>query len=128
MKDAAARLAGQIRVAREPGATPETPITGTLQRALADPVAVELVYRDARGREVPRIVEPAGLFATPNGWYLAAWCRLRRAARSFRLDRIVRATPTAEPIVPRRLDALLRELPYDLAAPDLAEQAAEIPT
>ena len=61
----------------------------------------------------------AGLFGTRNGWYLAAWCRLRQASRAFRLDRIAQATLTAETITPRSFDAMLRELPYEMSEPTL---------
>ncbi len=126
-KDAAAKLVSQIRIVPGPatGASPagvlrpESRLVDVIQRALIDSVAVELSYRDARGRESVRVVEPAGLFSTPHGWYLAAWCRRRRGARAFRLDRMVSVRLTAEPVAPRSLDAMLKELPYDLAEPAL---------
>ncbi|MFV6030638.1 WYL domain-containing protein [Streptomyces sp. NPDC056264] len=37
---------------------------------------------------------PAG--SRPNGWYLAAWCRLRSAVRGFQLDRITSVEPSDE--------------------------------
>jgi predicted DNA-binding transcriptional regulator YafY len=64
-------------------------------------------------------VEPAGLLGTSNGWFLVAWCRMRRGARTFRLDRITHATRTGERITLPDLDALLAELPHDLAVPVL---------
>jgi predicted DNA-binding transcriptional regulator YafY len=54
-----------------------------------------------------------------HGWYLVAWCRLRQAARTFRLDRIRQVSATGEAIVPRPLDALLAEIPLDFAEPVL---------
>lgn len=117
-KDVAARLVSQIRVMPGPDG-PDNPLVDAIQLALTDAVALELAYRDAEERETVRVVEPAGIFGTEHGWYLAAWCRLRRAPRAFRLDRIARAVPTGEAITPRALDAVLPDLPFDLAEPTL---------
>ena len=84
-------------------------------------MAVDLGYRDGQGRETTRIVEPAGLLGTRSGWYLAAWCRLRAAPRAFRLDRITHAKLTRERISPRSLDAILPDLPFELAEPALVQ-------
>lgn len=118
-KDAASDLISHIRIVPGSDDPPGRPVFDVIQRALTDNVAVELGYRDAQARETTRVVEPAGLFATPNGWFVAGWCRLRGAPRSFRLDRIVRATSTGEPVNPRSLDEMLLELPYEFAEPTL---------
>jgi predicted DNA-binding transcriptional regulator YafY len=117
-REAANTLVHQIRVLP----SPEGPATATveaLERALLASVAVEIVYRDAAGQETHRVVEPSGLFATGHGWYLSAWCRLRRGPRAFRLDRIGNVSLVSEVITPRPLDLMLRELPFDLVAPAL---------
>jgi len=114
----AAQLLHQIRVVPGPQGLAAA-VSAVVQQALLDAVAVELTYRDAQGRETVRVVELAGLFNTPHGWYLAAWCRLRQALRAFRLDRIVRATLTRERITPRPLDVVLADLPHALAQPTL---------
>jgi predicted DNA-binding transcriptional regulator YafY len=117
-RESAARLASQIRVAQDPG-SPFDSVARAMQEGLLDSVAVELTYRDSQDRETVRVVEPAGLFAVGSGWYLAAWCRLRQAPRIFRLDRVTRAILTRESITPRPLDAMLPELPFDMAEPSL---------
>jgi predicted DNA-binding transcriptional regulator YafY len=117
-KETAARLAERIRVAPV-GAVPSDPVSMTIERALLQPVALALMYRDGAARETTRIVEPAGLVGTHNGWYLVAWCRLRQAPRTFRLDRILHVSATGEPIPLPSLDALLREVPLDFAEPSL---------
>jgi proteasome accessory factor B len=117
-KDGAVKLISQIRVIPEPGSA-ENAVSDAIQQALVKSLAIELVYRDAQARETARIVEPAGLFSTRGGWYLAAWCRLRQAFRAFRLDRIARATLTEETVVPRSLDEALRVVPFDLTEPAL---------
>lgn len=117
-REAAAELVRHIRVTQDPADSVDQ-VAQVLQRSLLESVAVELVYRDGQDRETERVVEPAGLFSTGSGWYLAAWCRLRQAPRSFRLDRIARAALTGETITPRSLDAMLPEIPYDLTEPSL---------
>ena len=117
-KDTASRLVSQIRVIQGPDG-PGQPVAEVILQALIDPVAVELTYRDALARETRRVVEPAGLLGTHSGWYLAAWCRLRQAPRAFRLDRIAQVSLTSEAISPRSLDAVLPDLPFEVAEPSL---------
>jgi proteasome accessory factor B len=118
-KDSASRLVSHIRVAQGPRHSPTSSIADVIQQALLAAVAVEMTYRDFQSRETVRVVEPAGLVGTRHGWYLAAWCRLREAPRAFRLDRIAAATLTTEPITVRPLDAMLPDLPFELAEPAL---------
>ena len=118
-KSDASRLVSHIRVAQ--GSRPEAPrpIAEALQRALIESRALELTYRDAEARETVRVVEPAGLIGTRHGWYLVAWCRLRQAPRAFRVDRVAAASVTSEVIAARSLDAMLPEVPFELAEPAL---------
>ena len=118
-KDTASRLVSHIRVVQGPSARPVHPVSDVIQQALIDSVAVELNYRDSQSRDTVRVVEPAGVVGTRSGWYLAAFCRLRQAPRAFRLDRIVSAHLTHEPVRPRSLDAMLPDLPFELAEPAL---------
>ncbi|HEU5433325.1 MAG TPA: WYL domain-containing protein, partial [Thermomicrobiales bacterium] len=117
-KDAAARLVRQIRVVQGPDG-PADRTSEVVQQALLASVAVEVTYRDGYDRETVRVVEPVGLVGARNGWYLADWCRLRQAPRTFRLDRIAHAALTDESVTPRSLDAVLADLPYELAEPSL---------
>lgn len=114
----ATQLAARIRVVPV-SAVPSTLVTTTIQQALLDPAALTLSYRDETSRETTRIVEPAGLVGTHNGWYLVAWCRLRQAPRTFRLDRILHVGRTGEAIVLPSLDDLLHDVPLDFAEPAL---------
>ena len=118
-KDTASRLVSHVRVARDPGDPARTLVSDAVQQALVDSVAVEITYRDGQARETVRVVEPAGVFGTRTGWYLAAWCRLRRAPRAFRLDRITRAALTGEIVAPRSLEAMLPDISLDMAEPTL---------
>jgi predicted DNA-binding transcriptional regulator YafY len=45
-------------------------------------------YRDTRGAETGREVEPQAMLILPPLWYLVAWDPLRNAFRHFRMDRI----------------------------------------
>ncbi|WP_331734987.1 WYL domain-containing protein (plasmid) [Streptomyces sp. NBC_00597] len=71
-------------------------VRAAVEQALATHTVLRLSYVDAAGREGDRTVEPAGLLTAGGRWYLIAWCRMRRAGRGFRLDRITAATPTTE--------------------------------
>jgi len=117
-RDVGSQLVSQIRVLPGSGGSGQ-PTVDVLQQALLASVAVELTYYDAQSRESVRVVEPAGLFGTQNGWYLAAWYRLRQAPRAFRLDRIAHAAITDEQVTPRSIDAILTDVPHELAEPAL---------
>lgn len=117
-RDTATNLATRIRVT--PLAEQQaSPVWDTVRHALLHPEALQITYQDRSGDVTERTVEPAGLLGTSNGWFLVTWCRLRMGPRTFRLDRILRATRTGEAITPPDLDALLAELPHDLAVPVL---------
>lgn len=47
-------------------------------------------YRDAKGRETSREVEPQAMLILPPLWYLVAWDPARAGFRHFRMDRISR--------------------------------------
>ncbi|TGJ95614.1 hypothetical protein DLJ96_13885, partial [Actinotalea fermentans ATCC 43279 = JCM 9966 = DSM 3133] len=72
-----------------------------VEQSLARSVVLAIRYRDARGHESARRVEPVILAHREGAWYLIAWCRSRDAVRWFRLDRVERADLTGEPYVPR---------------------------
>jgi proteasome accessory factor B len=117
-RDTAAYLATRIRVTpfmEQPGSLDWE----TIRHALLRPEALQITYQDRSGVVTERTVEPAGLLATSNGWFLVAWCRLRQGPRTFRLDRITHVARTGEAITPHDLDALLAELPHELAVPVL---------
>lgn len=49
---------------------------------------LRFAYRDAKGAETRREVEPQALLILPPLWYLVAWDPLREDFRHFRMDRI----------------------------------------
>lgn len=117
-KETAAKLVSQIRIVPDAD-EPARRASEVIEQALLDAVAIDLHYRDRQGRETRRVVEPVGVFSTGRGWYLAAWCRLRRDARAFRLDRVLKVTLTTDPVARRSLDAVLADLPHLFIEPAL---------
>jgi hypothetical protein len=67
-------------------------IRATVERAIEKDSPLEIVYHTAgRGERTTRIVEPLRLEERGGATYLVAYCRLRRAERVFRVDRIENA-------------------------------------
>ena len=84
-----------------------------LRRALHEQNVVRLGYRDEGGAASERNVRPLGLVYWGKVWTLVAWCELRTAFRSFRLDRVEAATAIARRFVDepgRRLEDFLAEV------------------
>lgn len=71
-----------ITVSFEPARTHALP--EPLERALGSDLSVTICYTDAGGRTSERSVKPLWV----NHTYLIAYCRLMKAQRTFRLDRI----------------------------------------
>ncbi len=63
-------------------------IMALLRASIDDRRKVCFRYTRADGTGSQRTVWPLGLFFWGNVWTLGAWCELREAFRSFRLDRI----------------------------------------
>jgi DNA polymerase III subunit epsilon len=61
----------------------------SLQEALSSNQDLGITYVDAKGRETYRVITPHSLQAADDYIYIFAFCHLRQAERSFRLDRIV---------------------------------------
>lgn len=118
-RSTATKLVSHIRVAQPLAQAPNQPVAEVIEQALIESRVVELIYRDSDAHETRRVVEPAGLVGTRNGWYLAAWCRLRQAPRAFRLDRIGLARLVDEYVTPRPLESVLPDLPFELTEPAL---------
>jgi predicted DNA-binding transcriptional regulator YafY len=68
---------------------------------------VHLRYGDAAGRQSERAFDAYGLAYHGGCWYAVGWCHLRRAIRSFRLDRILSVDSLERPFErPEDFDAL----------------------
>src|SRR5262249_61471938 len=91
-----------------------------IQEAIPARHVLLLDYRDRDDVVTVREVEPMAFAGTRAHWYLLAWCRLREAARAFRVDRILAAVDTGE-LAPHRSYADLDvNIPHALVrVPDL---------
>jgi DNA polymerase-3 subunit epsilon len=69
----------------------EIPVPPEIEEALGKKKLLYLKYVSADGEETERLVEPLELITAWDAVYLKAFCRLRKAERHFRLDRIVKA-------------------------------------
>ena len=68
---------------------PETArFLGELRRGLREHRRVQITYARADGTASTRVLQPLGLVFWGYRWHLAAWCELREALRTFRVDRI----------------------------------------
>ena len=71
----------------------------SIRKAIRESIVASLAYRDAEDRISERDVQPLSLTVFTDGWMMAAWCRLRRDFRYFRLDRIEAFQLTGDPFV-----------------------------
>jgi len=102
----------------------DSAMLGAMRDAVHRRCRVFLDYRDAVGTSTERIVWPLTLLYWGKTWTLGAWCELRQAFRSFRLDRIGDARPLSStfPDEPgRRLEDYLA---CTEARPDAADERA----
>jgi len=112
---AARDLAGRVRLL-EPVAAPQTvPVPSVIERAIVARRVLRICYLDRGGNLTERDVEPVVFMAGPRGWYLAGWCRVRDAARCFRVDRIQQAEVTGVTAAPRAFEEIAPCIP-DLVA------------
>jgi predicted DNA-binding transcriptional regulator YafY len=96
------------------GATSTLPLTGptvdpkhltVIAAACRDRECLRFVYRRRDGTTSRRLVEPQSLVNHGRRWYLVAWDLRRQDWRTFRLDRLARATSSGVRFSPRRLPA-----------------------
>jgi predicted DNA-binding transcriptional regulator YafY len=91
------------------------PAPPPVARVIADALSARRVlavdYADRFGTTSRRLVEPLAYLGGRDQWYLVGWCRLRGAARVFRIDRIVSVHATDEPAPPREFDATRLDIP-----------------
>ncbi|NEM90054.1 helix-turn-helix transcriptional regulator [Galbitalea soli] len=82
-------------------------------------VQIEFDYLNSRGERERRRVDPLRVESLDADWYLRAWCHLREAVRTFRLDRISAPVVTAEPITHRAGDVGLPDTLFEGSDDDL---------
>lgn len=76
----------QIRTYRQQERTSDR--LATIQLSITNFNRIRITYRSETTAETRRIVEPLALYSTQEHWVMIAYCRLRKAHRAFRLDRI----------------------------------------
>ncbi len=74
----------------------------TFETAFLDRRLLRFDYRDAKGVETARVVEPQALLILPPLWYLVGWDPARAGFRHFRMDRITAPAPLDETRFQRR--------------------------
>lgn len=105
VRDRQRALARQIAVVGD--SAKRSAVTGSVNEGLARGRVLHLHYRGGGGPVTCRDVEPMGWLQSRevvHGWYLVAWCRLRRGVRGFRLDRILSADVLREAVGHRHDD------------------------
>ena len=90
------RLGARIWVDHDEGEV-TAQVRRAVEQSLREGRVLSIRYRDERGQETSRRVDPILLAYTRGHWYFVAYCRTRDAIRWFRLDRIAAAHLTAEP-------------------------------
>jgi predicted DNA-binding transcriptional regulator YafY len=98
-------------------------VARAIEESLRRRVVVTLEYRAEAGELTVRDVEPVALANTGGHWYLIGYCRLRKAPRWFRTDRINAAHPTSER-APDHDPATFAGTPPEDAAPVLGPDSA----
>lgn len=74
----------------------------TFEAAFLGRQFIRFDYRDAKGRQTQREVEPQAMLILPPLWYLVGWDPMREEFRHFRMDRISNPEAVAETNFRRR--------------------------
>ncbi|MDQ1570849.1 MAG: proteasome accessory factor [Actinomycetota bacterium] len=82
-------------------------------------VQLEFDYLNSRGEHERRRVDPLRIESLDADWYLRAWCHLREAVRTFRLDRISNPQITTQAITHGIDDVKLPDTLFEGSADDL---------
>ncbi|WP_045113224.1 effector binding domain-containing protein [Microscilla marina] len=85
-----------------------------LQTAITQFNLIELHYCSMQNEVSQRVIEPFAVYSTQGNWLLIAFCRLRNAFRSFRLDHIQKLK-----VLPECFD------PHNMTLPEYFEQCRQ---
>ena len=88
--------------------------------AVAGGRQIEFSYLNSREVHERRKVDPLRVESVDADWYLRAWCHLRGALRTFRLDRIREATITSDKITLHPEDVSLPESLFEGSPENIA--------
>lgn len=79
-----------------------------LRHATRNEQIIDIDYGDVEENRTQRAIQPLAIVFFDRSLVLLAWCELREAYRSFRIDRILQMTVTERSFRPRRVP-MLRE-------------------
>lgn len=74
---------------------PVDDVRETVARALREGVAVTFTYTAPDAHPTTRTVDPVKVTISAGQWYLQGWCHMRRAMRTFHLDRVTEPAVTS---------------------------------
>lgn len=114
-KDIYEQVESFIAVKKRPNSLQEANRPKTIPNILAGVANKEVLkmeYRKAGKESSTREIEPVGIYYYFDQWYMIAYCRLRNAYRTFRIDRIgeIKATGIAFEDKHPTLQTYLKEL------------------
>ncbi len=75
-----------------------------IEQACSAGKVLTIKYKDIRGNQTKRTIEPIGITFYSQVWHIIAFCRLRNDYRDFSLSRIIEAEITSEYIQKKRLN------------------------
>ncbi|WP_346769134.1 WYL domain-containing protein [Planctomonas sp. JC2975] len=108
---------GAAQVAVAPAALRDT--VATVREAIERRTQLDFDYVSARGDSERRTVDPLRVESVNDDWYLRGWCHLRKAVRTFRIDRIDHLVSTGKPISEHAAGVVLPERMFQGSAEDL---------
>ena len=68
-----------------------------IQNSISNRISMTIEYKNIKGIESVREIEPIGLTYYGEGWHVIAWCWMRYDYRDFRLSRITSIDSTQKP-------------------------------
>jgi predicted DNA-binding transcriptional regulator YafY len=104
VRDNANLLSDRIAISQNNSHSSTSKYLATLQLALTNFNLTTIEYQKLDTNETSkRAVEPFALLSTQENWLLVAWCRLRKAFRIFRVDRIKNLQIESEKFEPHKM-------------------------
>ena len=86
-----------LKTRRRHHSQPDLQLLPVVLKAISERKAVRITYFALYRRETSnRCIEPIGIFYQDSYWHLIAFCRVRKAIRDFRMDRISELVATNE--------------------------------
>ncbi|MFT3748280.1 MAG: YafY family protein [Agriterribacter sp.] len=104
-KDKAELLAGRIQIRHNISGDTTSNFLSAIQLSITNNTVLKIAYTSVEtGQITKRDIESLALYSTNENWILIAWCRMRKALRSFRLDQIQQLHVSSEKFQPHNFD------------------------